>query len=115
MRFVIRLAAVVLLSAVGVAVALPLGYSGQIVVLTLLSMMCGIPATLFAPFACSFRSRDRMDVDASVNIIGKAMSLVAIAIALRLGGGLTEVILMQAVGGASIPVGRGDRRYAAGY
>ena len=43
-----------------------------------------------------------MDVDAFVNIIGKAMTLVATAIALRLGGGLTEVILMQAVGGASI-------------
>ena len=98
---VIRLAAVILMSAVGAVVAVPLGYSGQIVVLTLLAMMSGIPATLFAPFSCSFRSRDRMDVDAFVNIIGKAMSLVATAIALRLGGGLKEVILMQAVGGAS--------------
>jgi O-antigen/teichoic acid export membrane protein len=43
-----------------------------------------------------------MDVDASVNIIGKAMTLVATAIALRLGGGLPEVILMQAVGGVTI-------------
>ncbi len=97
----IRLAAVVLLSAVGVAVAVPLGYSGQIVVLTLLAMISGIPATLLAPFACSFRSRDRMDVDAFVNIVGKAMTLVATAVAMRLGGGLTEVILMQAVGGVS--------------
>lgn len=98
----IRLAAVVVLSAVGVAIATPLGYSGQIVVLALLSMLSGIPATLFAPFACSLRSKDRMDVDASVNIIGKAMTLVATAIALRLGGGLPEVILMQAVGGVTI-------------
>ena len=43
-----------------------------------------------------------MDVDAFVNIVGKAMTLVATAIALRLGGGLTEVILMQGVGGVSI-------------
>lgn len=99
---VIRLALVVLLSAVGVAAALPLGYGGQIVVLVLLSMMCGIPTTLYAPFACSFRSRDRMDVDATINIVGKAMSLVSITIVLRLGGGLTEVILMQAVAGASM-------------
>ena len=98
---VVRLAAVVLLSAVGVAIALPLGYSGQIVVLALLAMMSGIPATLLAPFACSFRSRDRMDVDAFVGIIGKAATLVATAIALRLGGGLKEVILMQAVGGSA--------------
>jgi len=87
---------------VGVAAAVPLGYGGQIVVLTLLCMMCGIPSTLFTPLACSFRSRDRMDVDALVNIIGKAISLFAITIVLRLGGGLTEVILMQAVSGASI-------------
>jgi O-antigen/teichoic acid export membrane protein len=98
---VIRLAAVVLLSAVGVAIAQPLGYSGQIVVLALLAMMSGIPATLLAPFACSFRSRDRMDVDAFVAIIGKATTLVATAIALRFGGGLKEVILMQAVGGSA--------------
>ena len=111
----IRLAAVVLLSAVGVAIALPLGYSGQIVVLALLAMMSGIPATLFAPFACSFRSRDRMDVDAFVNIVGKAMTLVATAIALRFGGGLTEVILMQGRRWRFDPVGRGNRRSAVGY
>jgi O-antigen/teichoic acid export membrane protein len=99
---VIRLALVGLLSAVGVAAAVPLGYSGQIVVLTLLCTICGIPSTLFGPLSCAFRSRDRMDVDALVNIIGKAMSLFAITIVLRLGGGLTEVILMQAVSGASI-------------
>ena len=103
---VTRLAAVVLLSALGVAIAQPLGYSGQIVVLALLSMVSGIPATLLAPFGCSFRSRDRMDVDAFVGIIGKVTTLVATAIALRWGGGLKEVILMQAVGGtASLLVG----------
>src|SRR5262249_59614192 len=35
------------------------------------------------------------------NVVGKAMTLVATAIALRFGGGLTEVILMQGVGGIS--------------
>lgn len=97
----IRLTAVIFISAAGAVLAVPLGYSGQIVVLTLLAMLSGIPATLFAPFSCSFRSKDRMDVDAFVGITGKAMSLVATAIALHLGGGLEEVILMQAVGGAS--------------
>jgi len=97
----IRLAAVVLLAAVGVAIAVPLEYSGQIVVLSLLAMISGIPATLLAPLSCSFRSRDRMDVDAFINIIGKTMTLVATAVVLRLGGGLTEVILMQAIGGVS--------------
>lgn len=97
----VRLAAVVLVSAMGVAIALPLGYSGQMVVLTLLAIICGIPATLFAPFGCAFRSRDRMDVDAFVGIVGKAVTLVAIAIALGSGGGLMEVILTTAVGGIS--------------
>ena len=99
---VIRLAAIVLLSVVGAAIALPLGYSGQIVGLVLLAMISGIPSTLFAPLACSFRSRNRMDVDAFVGIVGKAMTLVATAVALGLGGGLKEVILMQAVGGVSV-------------
>jgi O-antigen/teichoic acid export membrane protein len=58
----IRLAAVILLSGVGVAVAGPLGYSGQIVVLALLAMLSGIPATLFAPFASSLRSKDRISL-----------------------------------------------------
>ncbi len=97
----IRLATIVFSSVIAVAIALALGYNGQIVALTLLAMMAAVPATLFAPFDCSFRGRDRMDIDAFANIVGKAMTLVATAIALRFGGGLTEVILMQGVGGIS--------------
>jgi O-antigen/teichoic acid export membrane protein len=97
----IRMATTIFSSAIAVAVALALGYNGQIVALTLLAMVVAVPSTLFAPFACSFRGKDRMDVDAFSNIVGKAMVLVATAIALRFGGGLTEVILMQGVGGIS--------------
>jgi len=42
-----------------------------------------------------------MDIDAFANIVGKAITLVATAVAMYLGGGLTEVILMQGVGGFS--------------
>jgi len=97
----IRLAIIVFSFAIAVAVALALGYNGQIVALTLLAMVAAIPATLYVPFGCSFRGKDRMDIDAFVNIVGKAMTLVATAIALGLGGGLTSVILMQGVGGVS--------------
>jgi O-antigen/teichoic acid export membrane protein len=97
----IRLATLLLSSAIVIAVALALGYSGQIVVLTLLAVMAAIPATLFAPFDCSFRGKDRMDIDAFANVVGKAMTVVATAIALRLGGGLTDVILMQGIGNIS--------------
>jgi O-antigen/teichoic acid export membrane protein len=100
----IRLAATVFSSAIGVAITLALGYSNQIVELTLLAMMAGIPTALFAPLDYSFRGKDRMDLDAFANIVGKVMTLVATAIALRLGGGLTEVILMQGVGNISILV-----------
>jgi O-antigen/teichoic acid export membrane protein len=97
----IRLATIVLSSTIAVAVALSLGYNGQIVALTMLAMVAAVPTTLFVPFDCSFRGRDRMDIDAFANIVGKAMTLVATAIALRFGGGLTDVILMQGVGGVS--------------
>jgi O-antigen/teichoic acid export membrane protein len=98
---VIRLATFVFSSAIAVAIALALGYDGQIVALTLLTMAAAIPGTLFTPFDCSFRGKDRMDIDAFANNVGKAMTLVATAIALRFGGGLTEVILMGGVGGIS--------------
>ncbi len=98
----IRLATTVFSSVTAVSVALALGYNSQIVALTLLAVIAAVPATMYAPFGYSFRGKDRMDIDAFANIVGKAMTLVATAIALSLGGGLTEVILMQGVGGISV-------------
>jgi O-antigen/teichoic acid export membrane protein len=98
----IRLAAIVISSAAAVAIALALGYNEEIVALTLLAMLAAVPATLFLPFDCSFRGKDRMDIDAFANIVGKAMTLVATAIALHFGGKLTEVILVQGIGGISM-------------
>ena len=97
----LRLATTVFSSAIAVVIAMALGYNGQIVELTLLAMMAGVPVTLVGPFSCSFRGRDRMDVDAFSGIVGKATVLAATAIALHFGGGLTEVILMAGVGGIS--------------
>jgi len=97
----IRLATVVFSSALAVAIALTLRYSGQIVMLTLLAMMAVVPPTLIAPFVYFLRGKDRMDIDALANTVGKAMTLAATVIALHFGGGLTEVILMQGVGGVA--------------
>lgn len=97
----LRLATIVFSSMAAVAIALAMGYSGEIVTLTLLAMMAGIPVALFVPLACSFRSRDQMEIDALANSVGKAMTLIATFIALRLGGGLTEVILVGGVGAIS--------------
>src|SRR5258708_18699095 len=67
----------------------------------MVAMVGGSAGTVYVPLGCSFRGKDRMYIDAIVNIVGKAMTLVATAIALRFGGGLTDVILMQGVGGIS--------------
>jgi O-antigen/teichoic acid export membrane protein len=98
---VIRVAAIVFSSAAAVVIALVLGYNGEVVRVTLLAMTVGIPAALYGALDCSFRGKDRMDIGAFANNVGKAMTLVATAIALRFGGGLTEVILVQAVGNIS--------------
>jgi O-antigen/teichoic acid export membrane protein len=98
----IRLPMTFFSSVFAATIALTLGYDGQVVAWTLLAIAATIPASLFLPFDCSFRARDRMDVDAFANIIGKAVTLGATAIALRLGGGLTDVILMLGVGNISI-------------
>jgi O-antigen/teichoic acid export membrane protein len=99
---VVRLATVVFSSVIAVAIALTLGYGGQVVVLTVLALITAVPSTLLGPVACSFRARNRMDIDASANIVGKALTLIATAIALRLGGGLTELVLMGGIGGISM-------------
>jgi O-antigen/teichoic acid export membrane protein len=93
-----RLATIFLSSAVAVVIALVLGYSEQIVALTLVAVMAWVPHTLYAPLSCSFRGRDRMDIDAFAGIVGKVATVVATAVALRFGGGLTEVMLMQGIG-----------------
>lgn len=85
-------------SAIAVVILLALGYSKQIVGLSLLAQAAAIPATFFWPFDYAFKAKNRMDLDAFANIVMKAMTLFATAIALRFGGGLTGVILMAAVG-----------------
>src|SRR5262249_51807216 len=56
-----RLPTTIFSSAIAVAIALGLGYNGQIVELTLLAMIAAVPIVLFAPFDYSFRGKDRMD------------------------------------------------------
>jgi O-antigen/teichoic acid export membrane protein len=99
---VFRAAAIICSAAIAVAIALVQGYSAEIVGLTLLAMAIAVPATLFVPLDSSFRGKDRMDLDVLANIVGKAMAVAATFVALRFGGGLTEVILMGGVGSVSM-------------
>jgi O-antigen/teichoic acid export membrane protein len=97
----IRLPMTLFSSAIAVAMVLALGYNGQIVVWTLVAIAANFPGSLFVPFDCCFRAKDRMDIDVFANIVGKAMTLVTTVIAFGLGGGLTEVIFMLGVGNIS--------------
>ena len=87
------------LTTVGViSIVYALGYKGELVGLLFVALLVGVPASMFVPFASSFRSRDRMDLDAMSNNVGKACAVAATAVALQIGG-LFEVILAQGVGG----------------
>lgn len=94
-----RLATTACASALAVTIVFILGYDKHIVALTLLAIVVALPAILYEPLGFTFRGKDRMDIDALSHIVGKAALLVATIIALRFGGGLMEVILMQGVGG----------------
>ena len=97
-----RLAAIVVSSTIAFAIALVLGYSEQIVGLTLLAVMAWVPYTLCTPFSCYLRSRDRMDLDTFAGIVGKVTTVVGTAVALRAGGGVVEAMLMQGAGNISM-------------
>ncbi len=93
-----RLGLILCSAAVAGATAVIMGYSEQIVTLAVLSVVVGIPATLYAPLGFKFRGKDRMDADAFANIAGKAVMLIATVMALHFGGKLTEVVLAQGIG-----------------
>ena len=97
----VRLSIFVLSTVAAAVVALALGYNAEIVWFTLLAMAVGLPFALSAPFDCSFRGKDRMDIGVLANLVGKAVTLIATAVALRFGGGLKYVILMLGVGNIS--------------
>jgi O-antigen/teichoic acid export membrane protein len=68
--------------------------------LALLAVVCGLPIALSQSYGYMFRGQDRMDLDATVAVTGKALTAAATIPALLVGGGLTAVVSAQAVGGA---------------
>jgi O-antigen/teichoic acid export membrane protein len=77
-----------------------IGYDSRIEFLVLCAIVCGLPLMLAQVYTFMFRGRDRMDLDATVGVIGKALTVAVTVPVLFLGGGLGSVLLMQAVGGA---------------
>jgi O-antigen/teichoic acid export membrane protein len=77
-----------------------IGYDNRVVGLALLAVVCGLPLALSQIYVFMFRGRDRMDLDAAVTITGKAVTAIVTIPALILGGGLSAVMVMTAVGGS---------------
>jgi O-antigen/teichoic acid export membrane protein len=92
MTFVAALATALLMKAIG--------YDSRTEVLALFAVVCGLPLTLSQAYTYLFRGRDRTELDATVTVTGKAITVAVTVPALIMGGGLPEVLSMQAVGGA---------------
>jgi O-antigen/teichoic acid export membrane protein len=76
-----------------------IGYDSRTEFLALLAVVCGLPLALSQTYGYMIRAQDRMDLDATVAVTGKALTVAVTVPALFLGGGLPAVVLMQAVGG----------------
>jgi O-antigen/teichoic acid export membrane protein len=94
-------AAAAVVAALATAVLMKMvGYDCRTEFLALLAVVSGLFLALSQPYSYIFRGRDRMDLDATVTVAGKALTLAVTVPALLLGGGIPGVLLMQAAGGA---------------
>lgn len=94
----IRLASTSCATVLAGVVAFGLGYDERVVMLTLMAMIVGFPTVVSVPYSLTFRAKNRMEIDALAGVVGKAAALVATIVALRFGGGIRELVLMQGVG-----------------
>ncbi len=94
----IRLGSTAVATALAGAVAFGLGYDERVVMLTLMAMIVSLPTIVSVPYGLTFRAKNLMGIDAMAGVVSKAAALVATIFALRLGGGLRELVLMQGVG-----------------
>jgi O-antigen/teichoic acid export membrane protein len=76
-----------------------IGHDGRTVSLALFAIICGLPFALSQTYGYMFRAQNRMDLDASVVVSSKALTVAVAVPALILGGGLPAIILLQAFGG----------------
>jgi O-antigen/teichoic acid export membrane protein/GT2 family glycosyltransferase len=83
-----------------VLVAWLLGYDAHIQLLTGLMIAATLPLVLVQRFASVFRGKERMDYEAVVTVLAKALTLALTAAAFALGGRLVASIVAQGVGTA---------------
>jgi O-antigen/teichoic acid export membrane protein len=95
----IRTAGTLCASAVAAAIALGFGYRDSIAILAPLMVLIGLPGALGQSLGYVFRGKNRMDVEAFIAIVGKAVGVVAALLALYWGGKVFEVVVAWAIGG----------------
>mgnify|MGYP000998785533 CR=1 FL=1 len=88
------------LSTVAIAIVFRLmGHDARLQQLALLAGFCSLPMLIALAYSYAFRSRDRMDLDAAVNVASKAATVGVTLAILAMGFGLAGVLQAQALGG----------------
>jgi O-antigen/teichoic acid export membrane protein len=96
---VLRIAGAALVAVPATLVSWSLGYGPRTSSFLVAFIAASLPFALSQGYGMIFRARDRMGLLASVTVINKAITLVAVLAALALGAGLSGVIGAQLVGG----------------
>jgi O-antigen/teichoic acid export membrane protein len=94
-----RIAGSVPLTLLAILVAWLLGYDGRTLELLALLMLATLPFFLSQAYGMVFRARERMDLDAQVQVVFKALTLPFALGALFLGWGVGGVIVAQGAAG----------------
>lgn len=94
-----RAAGAVPLTGAALLVAWLLGYDGRTVGLLALLMLATLPFFLSQAYGMVFRARERMDLDAQVQVAYKAVTLPLALGALAIGSGVGGVIVAQGLAG----------------
>jgi len=98
----LRIAGAVPVSMFAVLAGWLLGYDGRTLALVALLMATTLPFFLSQAYGMVFRARERMDLDALVSVLYKALSLGFALAALALGGGVGGVLAAQGAAGLAV-------------
>jgi O-antigen/teichoic acid export membrane protein len=92
---VFRVGSAPIICALTLLVAVSLRYDRRTLILAALGFLAWLPISCAQGFGLAFRGRERMDFDATVTVVIKALTVALTLVALRLGGGVLAVILVQ--------------------
>lgn len=96
----LRVGAAVPVSLASIAAGWLLGYDGRTLALLALAMATSLPFFVSQAYSSFFRARERMDLDARLSVLFKALTFAFAVVALLLRGGVGGIILAQGAAGA---------------